>query len=135
MIKLIDSTDKVLYETTHLCNAVRLFKIYTGNKVDVTEKEEILYGQAIYSEFTLPIEIHLEFKYKGVDDFNRPVFYSIDTGVYIGSTDKLINNESVDDVIEYFTNNTNELCIFGSKFNCEPSGENIGKLFKVRLIK
>lgn len=68
----------------------------------------------------------IELKFKGMDDFNRPIFRDIKSGAYFGSVNKLINNPS--DLIEgknikdFFTDNPDEIEYFGERFNCEPNG-------------
>ena len=65
----------------------------------------------------------INIKFKGVDDFNRPVFKDINSNTYYGCTNKLFGwDEKPENIIEFFKSNIGELEYFGSHFNCEPNG-------------
>lgn len=68
-------------------------------------------------------------KFEGVDYWNRPVFKLIDGVVRIGSLEKLVSTkEEIEEVIEYFKANPDELVIFGTTFDEEdPLGTSIKK--------
>lgn len=62
-------------------------------------------------------------KFRGIDDWNRPVFKDIDRSLYFGSVNTLFNgNEPKEDVIRFFKENKDDLELFGDHFNCEPHG-------------
>jgi hypothetical protein len=67
-------------------------------------------------------------KFRGYDDWNRPVYYNKDLHSYFGSTctlfpDKTIApNGTVEEVNKYFKDNIAELEYFGTSFDCEPHG-------------
>lgn len=66
----------------------------------------------------------LNIKFKGIDDWNRPVFKSDNEkykSLHFGSTNTLFPYDSTEDtVINNIT--VSELEFFGTKFNCEPHG-------------
>lgn len=65
----------------------------------------------------------IKIKFRGVDDWNRPVFKDIDTKNHYGSVCKLFSyEEEPENVISYFKDNLNELEYFGTHFGCEPMG-------------
>ena len=72
-------------------------------------------------------------KFRGVDDFNRPVFKVVDSAIYFGGTTTLFPdlkkfpNGTKEEINEYFRNNQHEIEFFGNKFNCEPHGGNSEK--------
>ena len=72
-------------------------------------------------------------KFRGVDDFNRPVFKVVDSAIYLGSTTTILPdlkkfpNGTKEEINEYFRNNQHEIEFFGNKFNCEPHGGNSEK--------
>lgn len=72
-----------------------------------------------------------QYKFKGIDDFNRPVFKKVDGEVCIGSVDILFPNKEIapnntnEEITNYFKNNKDKLVLFGIKFNCEPDGTRI----------
>lgn len=67
-------------------------------------------------------------KFVGIDDWGRPVFKIEDKKVYFGSTVTLFPNKSIapnntdEEISNYFRDNTDELELFGERFNCEPHG-------------
>lgn len=62
-------------------------------------------------------------KYRGIDDWNRPIFKVMEKNYYVGCIEKLYPHDvNPKEVIEYFKNNTGFLRYFGIKFNCEPEG-------------
>ena len=61
--------------------------------------------------------------FKGIDDFNRPIFKDINSKAHYGDTCKLYSWDTPpEEVIKHFSNNDSELCYFGEHFNCEPYG-------------
>ena len=70
----------------------------------------------------------IEIKFKGVDDFNRPVFKVPEQNIYFGSVNTLLPdpkinpNGTVEEINAYFRKHTDEIEFFGEKFNCEPHG-------------
>ncbi len=67
-------------------------------------------------------------KFVGLDDWNRPVFVTVETQrkYYFGDVNKLWkfkelgnNNENVN---KYYKENIGALEYFGTSFNCEPMG-------------
>lgn len=67
-------------------------------------------------------------KFKGVDDWNRPVFKDINSNTYYGSVNilvpdkELIPNNTTKGISEYFKDNIHQLEYFGDHFGCEPNG-------------
>lgn len=81
-------------------------------------------------------KIILNIKFKGIDDWSRPVYLHIAESkidgskhkFYFGSTNILFPDKSIapDNTVEqinvYFKENINQLEYFGRSFNCEPNG-------------
>lgn len=64
-----------------------------------------------------------QIKFRGVDQYDRPVYKVIDKPIYFGSTDTLFDYEEDEKVInDYFKDNLDELEYFGKSFGCEPNG-------------
>ena len=67
-------------------------------------------------------------KFRGVDDFHRPVYKVVDKSIYFGSTDVLcgdfawLPSKTIEEANEFFRENPERLEFFGSSFNCEPQG-------------
>jgi len=62
-----------------------------------------------------------EVKFKGIDRFNRPVFKALDKPEYYGSVHILFSFDATEyDVLSKV--NDEDLCYFGSRFDCEPYG-------------
>lgn len=61
-------------------------------------------------------------QFYGIDGFNRPVFKSLDKPRHFyGNTSKLFGYEATEaEVLEQVT--ADDLCYFGSRFDCEPYG-------------
>lgn len=61
-------------------------------------------------------------KFKGIDRFNRPVFESMEQQHHFyGDVSKLFNFEATkEEVLKRIS--AEDLCYFGSKFDCEPMG-------------
>lgn len=70
----------------------------------------------------------LRIKFKGIDDWDRPVYKVVDPinnkNIYYGSVTTLFNGDNATEEIvnAYFKNNMDELEYFGTSFNCEPHG-------------
>lgn len=71
-----------------------------------------------------------DIKFRGVDDFHRPVYKVVDKAIYFGSTDILwgdpawLPSKTVEEANKFFKENPQRLELFGSSFNCEPHGGN-----------
>lgn len=78
----------------------------------------------------------IKIKFRGIDDWNRPV-YKLTTGhTHVGSTDTLFDfNEKKEVVDEYFEKNIGELCFFGMHFNCEPNRASLSPHVELKIIK
>ena len=89
------------------------------------------------AEETKPIKI-MDIKFKGIDDWNRPVYKVVDLNVYIGDVDKLFDWDSTKEEVDTYYNtadNINCFVIFGSTFNRhDPLGTNIKKEIKLNII-
>ena len=73
-----------------------------------------------------------QFKFKGIDSFNRPVFKNW-SGLRIGSVNKLFSHgDSKEKILNEISEN--DLCIFGYYFDCEPNGDPI-KPGSIEIIK
>ena len=69
----------------------------------------------------------IQIKFKGIDDWNRPVYKVVDKNIYFGSTEKLFShNDEKNKIDKFFKENIKLLEYFGRSFNCEPMG-GIGK--------
>jgi len=68
----------------------------------------------------------------GIDGFNRPVFKSLDKERHFyGDTGTLFGYEATEsDVLAKVT--VDDLCYFGSRFDCEPYGTPVDNLQIVR---
>ena len=65
----------------------------------------------------------IEIKFRGIDDWNRPVFKSVTTNNYYGSVHILFSwDDTKEKVLEYFKDHMDELEFFGNHYNCEPWG-------------
>lgn len=69
---------------------------------------------------------NIQIKFRGIDDWNRPVFKCIDPrykSLYFGDVNKLWDwNENTDVVTNYYKEHVDALEYFGDSFNCEPHG-------------
>lgn len=69
---------------------------------------------------------HLTLIFKGIDDWNRPIWQDIETKSFYGSTDTLFPHKTIasteTEINSYFRQNTKEIEYFGNRFGCEPSG-------------
>jgi hypothetical protein len=71
----------------------------------------------------------IELQFVGIDDFNRPCFYSKELKKYFGSTNKLFEHGA--DKATVLSKITDiDICYFGRSFNCEPMGGNHSFEFK-----
>ena len=82
------------------------------------------------------MKIHDTVTFEGIDNFNRPVFKSINknsknnTRRY-GLTCLLFNNNTAKEkVMKSFPDKIDTLTYFGNSFNCEPTGGE----YKVKII-
>jgi hypothetical protein len=74
-------------------------------------------------------------QFHGIDGFNRPVFKSLDKPrTFYGNTSKLFGYEATEsEVLEQVT--ADDLCYFGSRFDCEPYGTGVSNLTIIRGTK
>ena len=78
--------------------------------------------------------ILVQIKFKGIDDWNRPVFKNIASNSHYGSVTTLFNyDDSAEKVIKYFKDHIDELEYFGDRFGCEPHG-GLDKSIKLEIV-
>ena len=67
-------------------------------------------------------------RFKGIDSFNRPVFVSVESpNCFYGSLDILFGfNSTEEEVLSKITEK--DLCYFGYRFDCEPTGTAAGHI-------
>jgi len=61
-------------------------------------------------------------RFEGIDDFNRPVFKSLDNRNRYGSTDELFSQDADEKYVLQSMGEIKTLTFFGMRFNCEPYG-------------
>ena len=78
-------------------------------------------------------------KFKGVDDFHRPVYKVVDKNIYFGSTSILwgdpawLPSRTKEEANDFFRARPEHLELFGSSFNCEPMG-GFSKKWRIKII-
>ena len=141
---LVDKGDNIVYEGD---DSKHVLRILNADIHSVSEDDEVKYihnvkpllddkGNCKYGK--LKYEVHFNLKFRGIDDWNRPVFKDIDASIYFGDTNKLwVYNElgkDNKDVNKYYKDNPGELEYFGGTFNCEPHG-GLPDFFKLNIIE
>lgn len=127
---LVDKNNNIVYEGN---DAKEILRVINADIYSVSEDDELKYldkvrtlidveGNPKYEE--LKHEVHMDIKFIGIDDCNRPVFKDIDSSIYIGDVNKLWtynelgeNNHTIN---TYYKQHIEELEFFGTSFNCEP---------------
>lgn len=123
-IQTILSSDEKIKETLLNLSEVALFELY------ISLHKHFEYNLPKFGEETQqPKEepkvdkIIIDIKFRGIDDFNRPVFKDVKSNQHFGSVDKLFSVDTpVNEIVDYFKENIYQLDLFGNKFNCEPMG-------------
>lgn len=65
----------------------------------------------------------VKIKFRGIDNWNRPVYKDIDSPNHYGNVLKLFSyDDSKERVDNYHKDHLDELCYFGQHFGCEPMG-------------
>ena len=81
------------------------------------------------------------FKFEGIDYWNRPVFKCTHNNVRIGSVEilfpnkELAPNNTAEEISEYFRNHIDDLVVFGSSFDeDDPLGTPIKKSITINIL-
>ena len=128
-----DLTNTTIYEGS---DAKDVFRVLTAEPCDISEQDEVMYEQILRTtEFTGKLRLVeydddnnliVNIKFRGIDDWNRPVFKDITRSIYFGDVNKLwVYDELGEDnslVNAYYKEHTEALEYFGDSFNCEPHG-------------
>ncbi len=61
-------------------------------------------------------------RFEGIDDFNRPVFKSVNNRNRYGLTDELFSHGAKEKYVLRCLGRIENLTFFGKRFNCEPTG-------------
>ena len=73
-------------------------------------------------------------KFRGIDDYNRPVFVDKENKNFYGSVNRLFSRgETFENVKKKLE--PSDLVFFGHKFNCEPEGGKIRENINIILKK
>ena len=116
------SSNEKIKETMLNLSEVALFELY------ISLHKHFQYNQPKFEEEKPKEEpkvdkIIIDIKFRGIDDFNRPVFKDVKSNQHFGSVDKLFSVDTpVNEIVDYFKENIYQLDLFGNKFNCEPMG-------------
>lgn len=120
---LVDTKNTIVYEGS---DAKNVLKVLIKPVSQVTEEDEVNYEKQLRTlswEGKLRYEVHFDLKFEGIDDWNRPVFKDVDSGIRFGSVEKLYGySEFKETGLQYFKDNPQMLEYFGQSFNCEPHG-------------
>lgn len=131
---IVDSKGNILFEGVE---AKEVFRILNAGVTDVSEEDEVKYEhifRPLIGIEGLKYEVHFDLKFKGIDDWNRPVFKDIDSSLYFGSTERLYGyDEFMKEGLQFFKENPQLLEYFGSSFNCEPHG-GTQEFFKFNIL-
>lgn len=131
---LLDENDNIVFEGKE---AKEIFRILNTSIHDVSEEDEVLY-EHIFRPLIgkkLKYEVHFDLIFRGIDDWNRPVFKDKDVNIYFGSTFKLFNWDTPkEEIIKYFKESNETLEYFGNSFGCEPHG-GTQEFFKFTFIE
>lgn len=132
-MKIVDSNNITFFESD-INEVFYLYNKLVGSPANVTEEDEIKYEQYLRKSFTGRLYIEIPISFKGIDYFNRPVYYSDDLNMYFGSLDTLYDyNTPKEEINAYIASNINELVFFGYTFNCEPDGNKINPKYKLKI--
>lgn len=129
---LIDSKNNIIYEGE---DSKSLLSVLLAEPEDISEEDELKFEDQLRNLKwigDLRYEVHFDLKFRGFDDWDRPVFKDIDSGLYFGSVNHLRGSQP--DVIEHLKLHPYELEYFGDTFNCEPHGGR-QEFFKFKIIE
>ena len=133
-MKIIDDENITFFES-NINEVFYLYNKLVGSPANVTEEDEVTYERYLRKSFTGRLYIEIPISFKGIDYFNRPVYYSDDLNMYFGSLDTLYDyNTSKEEINAYIASNINELLFFGYTFNCEPNGSKLNPKYKLKII-
>jgi len=109
---------------------------YQIEKLNFTETDS--FPQYIKEQIEKGNPNHYNIKFKGIDDWHRPVYKLQGLNVYLGDVDNLFGWEDTKETVDAFykkDDNIKCLCIFGSTFNKhDPLGTNIKKEIKLNIL-
>ena len=140
---LVDKNNNIVYEGN---DAKEVLRKLNADIYSVSEEDDIRYldkvrtliddeGNPKYEE--LKYEVHIDIKFRGIDDWNRPVFKSTMSNIYFGDVNKLWVykelGENNDIINTYYKQHIEELEFFGTSFNCEPHG-GLPSHYKLNII-
>ena len=78
----------------------------------------------------------VQIKFKTIDFWNRPVYQLVGKEVLIGDVDKLWDgNTPVKEINDYYKNNLDALCIFGTNIDDDPLGSSIKKSINLVIVE
>lgn len=78
--------------------------------------------------------ILVQIKFRGIDDWNRPVFKNIASNSHYGDVNKLwTDNADPFEIIRYYKEHIDQLEYFGTRFGCEPHG-GLDKSIKLEIV-
>lgn len=115
------SSNEKIKETMLNLSEVALFELYISLH-KYFQHNQPKFGEKTQEEPKVD-KIIIDIKFRGIDDFNRPVFKDVKSNQHFGSVDKLFSTDTpINEINDYFKENIYQLDLFGNKFNCEPMG-------------
>lgn len=132
---LIDSKDNIIYQGE---DSKSLLFVLMKEPEEVTEEDELKFEDQLRNlKWTgdLKYEVHFDLKFRGIDDWYRPVFKDVDSSIHFGDVHKLWTWEEAKDgkIQEYYRLHPEALEYFVTSFNCEPTGGR-QEFFKFKIL-
>ena len=140
-MKLFDSDGKLMYEGSQGLSVVTELRHFMKDEI-ISETLHKLVGTANLSQFKLDknIKLHVDVKFKCIDDWNRPIFKIQDTKTLLCSVenlfpdDKLYGGRTDQHIVDYYKKHPDQLCIFGTSLNDDPLGTRVASFIVLNFI-
>ena len=135
-MKIVDSKNNVVFESS-IEETNYVYNFLIGNASITTEEDYIKYSDVINKSYSGSLKMQLDLSFRSIDYWNRPTFIVNESGIIVGSVDKLFHeNTDIEIIKNYFRENPDELVIFGSKDydDEDPLGSKIGKRFEINIL-
>ena len=141
-MKLFSSENELLYEGPEGFTLIKELKAFNQSGTTSDKINELVdSGELKKVIFDSGMKLHVDLKFKCIDDWNRPIFKIVDSKVLLCSVenlfpdDKLYGGRTTKHIIDYYKEHPDQLCIFGTNLNHDPLGTNVASYIVLNFIE
>lgn len=140
-MKLFSSENELLYEGAEGLTLIKELKAFNKSGIASNKINELVdNGELKKVIFDHGMKLHVDLKFKCIDDWNRPIFRIVDSKVLLCSVENLFPDNELyggrtnQHIIDYYKQYPDQLCVFGTNLDDDPLGSKVASFIVLNFI-